>query len=143
MSLLFGTEVVLFSPMEGKLTYEGKPAASAKITRLTKWKDDTGETEIFHANENGEFSIPLKKAKVRISPLAEFVVTQRLTVSFNDEEFVIWAMGNGNASIYGELGGKPTDFTCELTDDRERVEVENGLLMTSCKWKSIESHGEE
>jgi hypothetical protein len=29
MSLLFGTEVVLFSPMEGKLTFEGKPAANA------------------------------------------------------------------------------------------------------------------
>lgn len=78
-----------------------------------------------------------------MSPLAEFVVTQRLTVSFNGEEFVIWAMGNGNTNIYGELGGKPVDLTCELTDDRERVEVENGLLMTSCKWKTIESYGEK
>ena len=31
MSFLFGTEVVLFSLMEGKLTFEGKPAANERL----------------------------------------------------------------------------------------------------------------
>lgn len=137
MSLLFGTEVVLFSPMEGKMTYEGKPAANAKIVRVTKWKDDTGETEVFYANENGEFNIPLKKAKVRIPPLAEFVISQSLYVTYNEKEMQVWGRSKRSTELYGELEGEPQNFRCELTDEVEYLDVEDGLFGTSCKWDSI------
>ena len=47
MSLFSRTDVVLFSPMEGKMTFEGKPAVNAKIVRTVIWKGDEGETDIF------------------------------------------------------------------------------------------------
>lgn len=139
MSLLFGTDVVLFSPLEGQITYEGKPVENAQIIRLVRWKDKAGKTEVFNADESGYFKIPLMRDKVRIPPLVEFVVHQRLTVVVDEKEYVIWAMGKGSTDLFGELGGKPEGLTCELTDSRERIEVDDGLLVTSCKWEQIVS----
>ncbi len=141
MSLLLGTEVVLFSPMEGKITFEGKPAANAKIVRKVIWKGDEGETDIFYTAENGEFKLPIKKTRARIPLLAEFVLTQELDVFYADREFSIWVKAKQDLNEYGELGGKPHNFRCELTDKRVRLEDFNGLFGTSCKWDFIEKQG--
>lgn len=135
MSLLFGEEVVLFSPMEGKITFEGKPASNAKIVVHVFWKDDVGEEEEYHADENGDFVIPVKKRKVRIPPLSEFVVTQQIRVSFNGDEFVIWSKAALGTDEYGGLGGNINNLQCELTDKRVKQEDFDGLFSTSCKWK--------
>ncbi len=34
MSILSGTEVVLFSPLEGKITYQGKPVANDLLPKV-------------------------------------------------------------------------------------------------------------
>lgn len=143
MSLLLGTEVVLFSPMEGKITYEGKPAANATIVVHLFWKDDVGEKEEFHTNANGEFNIPIKKTKVRIPPLAEFVVTQQITVLFNEEEFVIWSKATSGTDKYGGLGGIPQNIRCELTEKRVKQQNFDGLFSTSCKWDSMTTQGDK
>ncbi len=142
MSSLFGTEVVLFSPMEGIVTYKGEPAANAKITRLLIWKGDEGETDTFYTSDNGEFMLPEKKAKVRIPAFAEFVLTQELSVFYEEQEFSIWVRAKQELGEYGELGGKPENLRCELTDKRVRLEGYLGLFGTSCKWDSIERQEE-
>lgn len=143
MSLLFGTEVVLFSPMEGKITFEGRPAAHAKIKRTIIWKGDEGETDIFYTSENGEFELPIKKTRTRIPLLAEFVLTQELDVFYAGQEFSIWVKAKQNLEEYGELGGRPKNLRCELTDKRVRLEDFNGMFGTSCKWDAIEKQGEK
>jgi hypothetical protein len=142
MSLFSRTDVVLFSPMEGKMTFEGKPAANAKIVRTIIWKGDEGETDVFYTAEDGTFKLPIKRAKVRIPLLAEFVLTQEVSVFYNDQEFSIWVRSKSDLGEYGELGGKPKNFRCELTDKRVRLEEFWGLFGTSCKWDSIEKQGE-
>ncbi len=137
MSSLFGTDVVLFSPMEGIITYKGQPAANAKITRTIIWKGDEGETDTFHTAENGEFKLPIKEAKVRIPLLGEFVLTQELVVFYEGEEFAIWGKSKRDLGEYGELGGEPQNLSCELTDEVVRLEGYNGLFGTSCKWDFI------
>src|SRR5690606_25316302 len=138
MSLFSRTDVVLFSPMEGKMTFEGKPAVNAKIVRTVIWKGDDGETDIFYTAEDGTFKLPIKRAKVRIPLLAEFVLTQEVSVFYKDQEFTVWVRSKEDLDIYGELGGKPKNFRCELTDERVRLEEFWGLFGTSCKWDSIE-----
>lgn len=138
MSSLFGTEVVLFSPMEGVMTYEGKPAANAKITRRIIWKGDEGETDTFYTSDNGEFKLPIKKTKVHIPMFGEFVLTQEVSVFYEGQEFSIWVKGKQDLNEYGELGGKPKNLRCELTDEEVYLEGFNGLFTTSCKWDSIE-----
>lgn len=141
MSFFSGTDVVLFSPMEGKMTFEGKPAAGAKIVRTIIWKGDEGETDIFYTSEDGTFTLPIKRANVRIPMLAEFVLTQEITVFYNEQEFDMWFKAKQELGEYGELGGKPYNFRCELTDELVRLEDFNGLFGTSCKWDFIEKQG--
>ena len=138
---LFGTEVVLFSPMQGVITFEGKPAANAKITRLIIWKGDEGEADTFYTSDNGEFKLPEKKATVKMLPLAEFVLTQEISVLYKEQEYSIWVRQKVDLGEYGELGGRPVNFRCELTDERVRLEEFDGLFGTSCKWDSIEQQG--
>lgn len=131
-------EVVLFSALEGRLTYKGESASNAKITLWYKWKDKKGESVVYTADENGYFSIPTIKDQYKPRMLAQLVITQRLTVSYNDEEIVIWVHGKMSSEEFTELNGKAVDLLCELTDERERVEIESGIAVgTSCKWKSI------
>ncbi len=145
MTMFSGKEegVVLFSPMEGKLTIEGKLAAGIKIVRWLIWKDNEGEKEEFYTNENGNFSIPIKKDLVKLSPLSQFVMSQTILAYHEQKEIPIWVKSKRSKVEFGELGGKPKNFRCELTKKRTRIENDDGLFSTSCKWDSIERKGEE
>ena len=138
MSLFSRTDVVLFSPMEGKMTFEGKPAANAKIVRTIIWKSDEGETDVFYTAEDGTFTLPIKRAKVRLPLLIEFVLTQEISVFYNDQEFTFWVRRKHDLGEYGELGGKPKNLRCELTDENVYIEGFGGTFTTPCKWDSIE-----
>lgn len=131
-------EVVICSPMEGQITMNGKPLANAKIERFLKWKDEIGEKDYFFTDEEGFFKLPMRKDIVTLSIISTFVMSHEIRVFSNNEEYLIWTMGKGSTVKFGELGGRPVNFKCELTDDLVRVEVEDGLLGTSCKWDSIE-----
>ncbi len=131
-------EVVIFSPMIGKITLNGKPVSKAKIERWLKWKDEEGERDYFATDESGQFSIPIKKDFVRLSSISQFVMAQEVRVFVGGEKFDFWIMSKRNKDEFGELGGKPVNFRCELTDDLVRVEVDDGLLGTSCTWDSID-----
>ncbi|MCP4976212.1 MAG: hypothetical protein GY931_08635, partial [Maribacter sp.] len=106
-------------------------------------KGDEGETDTFYTNEDGEFKLPIKETKVRIPLLGEFVLTQELIVFYEGQEFSIWVKGKQDLNEYGELGGIPINFRCELTDKRIRLEGFNGLFGTSCEWDAIDEQGEK
>jgi len=137
MSLFKGKEVCIFSSMEGIITYQGKPASGAKIVRKVKWKDQKGESDFTIAGENGEFKfVSMNRILRRIFPV-QFVASQEIYVYYKGQEFHIWTMGKLESQEYGELGGVPKNFRCELTGELLAVEVERGLLGTSCTWDSI------
>lgn len=135
MSMLFGKEVVLFPAMSGVITFEGNPAANAEIRVRVYWKDDIGEEEVFRTNPEGFFSIPEKKQKVRIPPLAEFVITQQITVLFQGNDYIVWSKATMETDESGGLGGKIRNVECELTSPRKKQENFNGLFSTSCNFE--------
>jgi hypothetical protein len=140
MSLFFGgekVEAVLFSPLEGKLTFNGKPAAGAKIDLWIKWKNTEGEHFDFTADENGFFHIPQKVASYKESALAQIVITQEITVEYSNESYLIWTLSKTSTHQFGELGGKASNLTCELTNDLEAIRTDDILMGTSCSWDSI------
>ena len=63
---LFRTNVVLFSPMQGKLTYQGKPAANARIVRHIIWKDDVGEKRFSMLMKKVNLIYPLNEKKLEL-----------------------------------------------------------------------------
>jgi len=132
-------EVVLFSEMEGHITFNGEPVKNTKIERLIKWKDDVGEKDYIETDEKGYFNFKEVKVMAKLSPLSQFTVLQELTAFFNDKEFVIWTMGKRTKHKYGELDGIPINLRCELTDEDNPMRLKSGLIVTTCKWDKIEN----
>ncbi|MDZ7924874.1 MAG: DUF6795 domain-containing protein [Marinagarivorans sp.] len=101
-----------------------------------------GRNHIFYTSEDGTFKLPIKRAKVRLPMLIEFVLTQEMSVFYKGQEFLIWGIRKNDLDEYGELGGRPKNFRCELTDEAVYIEDFSSLFATSCKWDSIEKQGE-
>lgn len=127
-------KVVLFSPINGRLTFQGKPASGAKIIRWVAWKDKIGVEDIFYADENGNFQLPLKSENLRITGLAQLVVHQKIEVAFNGTEYQIWGNGKMEKELFTEFGGEPQNLSCELTQEPDRVDTKTGWVVTSCIW---------
>jgi hypothetical protein len=139
MSLLAKPQdVVLASPLEGLLTYEGKPASGVKIVRKLRWYDGEESTEDFVVTDtNGHFTLPVIRKTVKISGLVHFVAVQQIYAVFNGEDIDLWTMGYSGKTEYGELGGKPVNFRCELTDEEQRVSPNNKSIYTRCRWDEL------
>ncbi len=130
-------DVCVFSAMEGTITFQGKPAVGAKIVRIVRWKDDKGESDTTVTNDIGHFSLPVMNRVLRRLFPVEFVAHQSIFVHYQGQEYHIWEMAKRDQREFGELGGKPVNFKCEITDEIVPVEVKRGLLVTSCTWDSI------
>lgn len=140
MSFLFKgekNEAVLFSPLEGKITFEGKPASGATLKLWTSWKDQVGETDLYTTDINGFFAIPAKIIEYKSNPLAQISIGQMITVEYNGMEYIIWKAGKSSTTLYGELGGRPENVTCELTKEEMDTHLESSLLETLCVWSNL------
>lgn len=140
MSLFFGgekKEAVLFSTLEGQLTLNGAPAAGAKIKLWIKWKDAEGEYFDYTADEKGYFLIPEKSATYKESAIAQIVITQEITVNYEHTEYLIWTLSKTSTHRYGELGGRPENLTCEISNDLEPIRSNDILMATNCRWDSV------
>lgn len=134
MSLFSGEDVYVFSALEGHLTYRGQPATGAKIIRHVAWKDTQGESDETHADDNGYFHFPSMQRKLRQVLPAQFVAHQSIFVVYRGERTQIWGTGKLGREEYAEWGRKPDNFSCEITDEPRRVDVEYGFVFTSCTW---------
>ncbi|MGD8176728.1 DUF6795 domain-containing protein [Marinimicrobium sp. ARAG 43.8] len=137
MSLFPKKEVVLSSPMEGTVTFKGKPAVGAVLKRKVTWDGKDGHYHTVSTNQHGEFSLPKITGLWRPMSFSEFVVHQEIHVTFNGQKYLVWKMGKMDESLFGELGGRPVGLTCELTNEFQRVDVEHGLLGTVCTWDAV------
>ena len=132
-------EVVLASPMEGTLTFNGKPISGVKIQRKLSWYDDEGRFEDFVVtNTNGHFILPVIKDTVKVSGLMPLVISQEISARHNGEDVLIWALGKDSKIEYGELGGKPVNMRCELSNEKRITRDYNTPMMTRCTWDSLE-----
>ena len=144
MSFLYHPEeeIVICSPMEGRITFNGAPAAGAKLERFVKWKDEDGQTDTTFTDGNGYFRFPIIKEKAKLPKLSQFVIGQEIHVYFNGDKYPVWAKAKREKGLYGELDGSPVNFRCDLTDELAPVDAGKGMLLTSCKWDSIEKNGD-
>ena len=102
------------------------------------WKDKEGQTKHYIVGENGEFNIPKKTVMYNANPLTQLLIKQKLTVFFEDQEFDIWTLSKMEEAAFTELGGKPINLTCELTNDERTVRGNRSLGGTKCTWESLE-----
>ena len=139
MSLFFGEkrEVILFSPLEGQITFQGLPLAKAKIKLHISWKDKKGEFFYYHTDENGFFKIPAHKSEYKESPLAQLVIHQDLSVEHDGNSCEVWIFSKKEPAEHTELGGAPTEMICELTNELNTIRGIRSLGGTVCTWQSL------
>jgi len=134
-------EIVLSSPLEGILTYKGKPLSNVKIERNLSWYDGEGEkVDFVVTDEKGHFNLPFVKKELEVNGLVQLVVAQEIYATYKSESIFIWVTAKLKHSEYDELNGKPINVRCDLTaepwiyrDDAAAVAVK-----TRCKWDSLE-----
>ena len=137
--MLFQAEnYCLFSAMEGTLTFQGKPAAGAKVVRQIE-VDEKEAPDFVIADEAGHFAFDTINRKIR-QRLGEVVISQDIFVHYQGNEYHIWALGKvGQITEYEEFGGRLVNARCEITDEMIGVEIKNGVLATSCIWDAIDN----
>lgn len=130
-------DVVIFSPLKGQLTYEGKPLNNTRIKLWTAWKDKKGEVDYFETDTNGYFSIPRKTDKIRNTPLSQLVIVQEIYVEYGGDEVLIWTNSKMDPAEYAELAGIPQNLVCELSSELQSIREDDVLIGIRCTWDSI------
>jgi hypothetical protein len=126
--------VTISSPFEGHITLNGKPAVGAKVERTLIWKDDIGETDSTTTDASGYFKLPAVNDTVKISPISTFVISQDISVTYENNTYAIWITGKSSTEMYSEFGGQPMNFRCELSDDEKHLRDNHSLITTRCSW---------
>ena len=140
MALFFGgekKEVILFSPLEGKLTFQGAPLPNARIKLHISWKDQKGESFYYSTDNDGFFKIPQHKSEYKESPLVQLVIRQEMTVEHNGNAYEVWTMSKMEAAEFTELGGEPIGLICEITSELTTMRTNESLGGVACTWLSL------
>jgi hypothetical protein len=77
------------------------------------------------------------------NPLFQISIGQTITVEFNQQEYLIWRGGKSTTTLYGELGGRPKNVSCELTKEEMDAHLEHALLETLCEWDELTMESEK
>lgn len=138
---LIGFKVCLASEMKATVTYEGKPATGAVVTRVVNFnnKDYTTETR---TDEAGRFVLPALYDRTlwKHTPF-ETRMWQTVNIVYRGESHLGLELSKQNFDEDGELNSQvriergmttfvPYQFTCELTDreyDRSIGTISGGM----------------
>lgn len=135
-------DIVLMSPLEGVLTYQGKPLPNKEMKLWLRWKDEEGENFTYVTDAEGRFSIPEHKVRDSLNPFAQLVVVQEIIVNHKGVTYEVWNRSKKEPEIYTELNGRPRGLVCELTAEEYLHRGNNSLGTTICTWETIDREGE-
>ncbi|MDZ4323066.1 MAG: DUF6795 domain-containing protein [Alphaproteobacteria bacterium] len=139
--MLFQAEnYCLFSAMKGTLTFEGKLAVGAKVVRKIGviGVNKQEEPDFVITDEAGRFSFATINRKIRQQFMEGFFISQDVFVLYQGQEYQIWHLSKGGGREYEEFGGRHVNVRCEIKDELVEVEIESGILWTSCVWDFID-----
>ena len=130
-------KVCLHSEVSGVVTLQGKPVVGAEITRLTIWRGESHTTSTT-TDAQGHFKIDPLFTTSFFQPWVGFTITQKLTIRYQDKEYIVWQGWKRNKDLNGEFTDqKPHPLTCELTAE-SRTTGEglpaNRFVETICTW---------
>lgn len=125
--------VCLFSGISGTITLEGKPVANARVIRTAD--KDGPKTDETVTDENGYFSLPpmYERTVTKFLPM-EFVVSQKIIVSFEGKNYEIWSSVKRSPEENSESKGKLLAVTCELDSEERSFLVNRVPIHTRCEW---------
>jgi len=136
MSLFDIGKVCLFSKTDGKIVLNGEPVAGVKIIRKSIFQTKTKE-EVTTTDNNGvfHFDASFTRSLAKYMPL-EGVITQKIIIQTSEKEHEGWTSVKRNFEENGELGGKPLDLVCELSQEESTfTRVGRHQIYGICDWK--------
>lgn len=133
MSFSGAGKACLFSKMSGVLLLEGKPVSGARLVRTVdlsgKRSDETT------SDENGKFEFPsLYEKSIRNILPQEFAVAQEIVVYHEGLKYQIWSAVKRDPKENSESRGESLIVTCELTEKRKFIQVNNSPIFSVCTW---------
>jgi len=132
-------EIVLSSPFAGVITLNDQPVEGAQVVRVLTWFETQNATDSTLTDKNGNFMLPEVTKNLALSKIGEFVISQEMVVLYREKEYPIWTKAKLDKDLYGELGGMPINFHCELSNEFKLVDAGKGKLVTVCQWDGINS----
>ena len=132
-------DIVLMSPLEGVLTYQGKPLPNKEMKLWLRWKDEEGENFTYVTDAEGRFSIPEHKVRDSLNPFAQLVVVQEIIVNHKGVTYEVWNRSKMEPERYTELNGKPVGLICELTSEESIFRGDGSLGSSLCTWEKLEN----
>lgn len=126
------TIVYPFSGFDGVIVYQGTPLKHTTVKRTYDWNGTIHE-DITQTDENGRFHFSSVAIEARES-LSQFVSSQSIFIYHEDNEIQIWSCGKILEDEFGEFGGKPENFTCDLGGEWQAVRLPYGIAGSLCNW---------
>ena len=124
---------VLFSPVSGKIFLAGKPVAGATVKRWYRggYSDKEG-TDTAITDTSGNFAFPEVTFSSLMAGLIphEAVITQKMFVTINGTETLIYATVKRNYDSNGEYGGQPLNFAFDPAAEPSFVGPSPGIRVT-------------
>lgn len=130
-------EIVLSSPLAGLITLNKQPLSGARIVRNLTWYESRKETDSTVTDGQGRFSLPVIRKSIAADKISEFFVSQEILVQHQGQDYPIWTKAKRDMGLYAELGGRPENFSCELSNSLRLVMPGKALLVTLCKWSDV------
>lgn len=121
---------VMFSEVIGTVTLNGAPVKGAEIERSYQWAwDDKKETDKTVTNEKGSFSFPQKDKSGGVSGFIphEPVISQKIIIRYQGQEYTAWQHTKHNYDKNGELKGRKLLLLCELSSEYKNDGVYFGI----------------
>ncbi len=109
------SELVLFSPVSGVVSMDGKPLSGAKVTHWYKWKDEAFTQEI-ETDLNGKFAfkgVSKKSFFWSIFPHNP-AIGQEIKISYGGETYTAWRFKKGDYELNSESNGTALFMACDL-----------------------------
>lgn len=134
MALFDFLKVYLFSEVNGFVLMDGKPVVGAEITR-TAQSGQKIYSDKFYTDENGKFhfdSLSINSVS-KIFP-AETVITQKISINHNGNQYLAWKTVKRTPDKVDELQIKLNNLKCELRNSENQIETERGVIIGICEW---------
>lgn len=124
-------KLMIWSPMKGRVSMNGLPAAGAVLVRHFEGqcKDAAGSDRMV-ADPGGEFSSPsIERSSLRGSILPHGpVIEQAMAIEYKGVTDAAWNHCRGSDMVNAENDARPIDLTCRL----DAARVAHGYMAGLC-----------
>lgn len=138
--------VTLFSEMKGVITQGGEPVSGAVVTRTAIPNNDKTYTDSATTDSAGVFSFRKLEANMFLKLLpTSIVVSQKVVISYQGNQYLAWQAGNTNGVDKGELNehdfigtDKEVDINlqCELnSNETDKAGAYTLVISGICNWE--------